>query len=175
MFNGNSWKLIKTTLLFVIFFFVVKAPDLFAKSYTIHISSFQNEEKATVDKDRLKKEGLPAFIKMVTIESKGVWYRVLIGPYTDHDKAVNTAKALTRKKLASYAKVMTYCGFKYLSKDKRSYVAQCIGGIYDGSVFKVKKILKTFYVVPEISPIIRDAEGETLEEAGDKACGCQSD
>ena len=174
MSNGNSWKLIKTTLLLVIFFFVVKAPDLFAKSYTIHISSFQNEEKATVDKDRLKKEGLPAFIKMVTIESKGVWYRVLIGPYTDHDKAINTAKALTRKKLASYAKVMTYCGFKYLSKDKRSYVAQCIGGTYDGSVFKIKRgIGKTFYVFPEIALIINDAKGETSDEAGKKACGCK--
>lgn len=173
MFNGNSWKLMKTTLLFVIFFFIAKTPDLFAASYVIHISSFQEENKATVDKDRLKKKELPAFIKMVKINNKGIWFRVLIGPYSDYNNAVSTAKILTRKKLASYAKVIPYCGFQYLSKDKRSYVAQCIGGTYDGSVFKIKKIGKTFYVVPEISPIIRDAEGETSEEVGDKACGCQ--
>jgi cell division protein FtsN len=100
MFNGNSWKLIKLTLLFVIFFFVVKAPDLFAASYVIHISSFQKEENATVDQERLKKKELPAFIKMVKINNKGIWYRVLIGPYSDYNNAVNTVKTLTRKKLA---------------------------------------------------------------------------
>ena len=173
MFNGNSWKLLKTTLLLVIFFFVVKAPDLFAASYVIHISSFQKEEKATVDQERLKKKELPAFIKMVKINNKGIWYRVLIGPYSDYNNAVNTVKTLTRKKLASYAKVIPYCGFQYLSKDKSGSVAQCVGGIFDGSVFKITRIGKTFYVVPEIAPVFRNAEGETSEEAGDKACGCQ--
>lgn len=174
MFSGNSWKLIKPTLLFVIFFFVVKAPDLFAASYVIHISSYQEEDKAIVDQGQLKKKELPAFIKMVKINNKGTWFRVLIGPYSDYDNAVSTAKVLTQKKLASYAKAIPYCGFQYLSKDKRSYVAQCIGGTYDGSVFKIKRgIVKYFYVVPEIAPIFRNAEGETVEEVGDKACGCQ--
>lgn len=174
MFNENSWKLIKTALLFIVFFFVVKTPDLFAASYVIHISSYQEENKAVVDQERLRKKELPAFIKMVKINNKGTWFRVLIGPYLDYNNSVSTAKALTQKKLASYAKVIPYCGFQYLSKDKRSYVAQCIGGNYDGSVFKIKRgIVKYFYVVPEISPIFRDAEGKNLEEVGDKACGCQ--
>jgi hypothetical protein len=160
--------------LFIVFFFIAKAPDLFAESYVIHISSYQEENKAIVDQERLKKKELPAFIKMAKINNKRTWFRVLIGPYSDYNNAVNTAKALTRKKLASYAKVIPYCGFQYLSKDKRSYVAQCIGGIFDGSVFKIKRgIVKIFYAVPEISPIFREAEGETFEEVGDKACGCQ--
>jgi len=150
------------------------APDLFAASYVIHISSYQEENKAIVDQDLLKKKELPAFIKMVEINNNGTWFRVLIGPYSDYNNAVNTATDLTRKKLASYAKVIPYCGFQYLSKDKRSYVSQCIGGTYDGSVFKIKRgIVKIFYAVPEISPIFRDAEGESLEEVGDKACGCR--
>jgi len=174
MSNGNSWNLIKTILLVLVYFFVVKAPDLFAASYVIHISSYQEEDKAIVDQGLLKKKELPAFIKMVKINNKKTWFRVLIGPYSDYDNAVSTAKALTQKKLTSYAKAIPYCGFQYLSKDKRSYVAQCIGGTYDGSVFKIKRgIVKYFYVVPEIVPIFNDAEGETAEEAGDKACGCQ--
>ena len=167
-------KLIKTMLLFFIVFFVAKTPDLFAASYAIHISSYQEEKNAVADQELLRKKELPALIKMVKIENKGIWFRVLIGPYSDYDNAVHTAKILTRKKLASYAKVIPYCGFQYLSKDKRAYVAQCIGGPYDGSVYKIKRgIVNIFYAVPEISPINSDAEGDTLEEVGDKACGCQ--
>jgi len=167
-------KLIKPVLLFFIVFCVAKTPDLLAASYAIHISSYQQEEKAIADQVQLRKMELPAVIKIVKIDNKGTWFRVLIGPYSDYDNAVHTAKVLTQKKIASYAKVIPYCGFQYLSKDKRAYVAQCIGGPYDGSVFKIKRgIINIFYAVPEISPISRDAEGETLGEVGDKACACQ--
>jgi hypothetical protein len=67
---------------------------------TIPLHSYQEEDKAIVDQGQLKKKELPVFIKMVKINNKGTWFRVLIGPYSD-------------------------------------------------------------------------AEGETVEEAGDKACGCQ--
>ncbi len=164
----------KIILLLGVILWVAPIPDVSAASYAIHISSYQQEEKAVADQETLRKMELPAVIKMVKLDRKGTWFRVLIGPYADYDNAVHTAAVLTRKKVTDYAKVIPYCGFQYLSKDKRAYVAQCIGGPYDGSVFKIKRgIINIFYAVPEISPINKDAEGDTLQAVGDKACACQ--
>jgi SPOR domain len=174
MLNKKSLKLIKTTLLFIVFFFVAKTPDLYAGSYVVHVSSYQNKEKAIFDKVLLEKNDFSAFIKTVDLGSKGVWFRVLIGPYSDYNQAKNIANTITRKKLVSNAKVIPHCGFKYISKNNGGYTAQCMGGTYDGSVFKIKRrIGKTFYVFPEIALILNDATGVTSDEAGKKACGCK--
>ena len=147
---------------------------MYAESYVVHASSYQNKENAIFDKVLLEKNDFSAFIKAVDLGSKGIWFRVLIGPYSNYNQAKNIANTITRKKLVSHAKVIPHCGFKYISKNNGGYAAQCMGGTYDGSVFKIKRgIGKTFYVVPEIAPVFRNAEGETSEEAGDKACWCQ--
>lgn len=174
MVTGKSWKLIKSTLLFFVFFLYTSASVLYAASYIVHASSYQNKENAIFDKVLLEKNDFSAFIKAVDLGSKGLWFRVLIGPYSDYNQAKNIADTINRKKLVSNAKVIPHCGFKYISKNNGGYAAQCLGGSYDGSVFKIKRGFgKTFYVVPEIAPIINDAKGETSDEAGKKACGCQ--
>lgn len=174
MVTGESWKLIKTTALFFIFFLFTSASVLYAGSYVVHVSSYQDKENAIFDKVLLERNDFSAFIKTVDLGSKGVWFRVLVGPYSDYNQAKNIANTITRKKLVSHAKVIPHCGFKYISKDNGGYAAQCLGGAYDGSVFKIKRgIGKTFYVAPEIAPIFNDAKGETSEEAGKNACGCR--
>ncbi len=129
MVNGKSCKLIKTTLLFFVFFLFTRASVLYAESYIIHVSSYQNKENAIFDKVLLEKNDFSAFVKTVDLGSKGIWFRVLIGPYSNYNQAKNIANTITRKKLVSYAKVIPHCGFKYISKNNGGYNAQCLGGI----------------------------------------------
>jgi len=160
-------------LLFLIFFIIAAVSDLYAESYVVHISSYQKEDDAVLNKKLLEKNNFTAFVKKVGLEGKGVWFRVLVGPYSDYDQAVNTASTLIQRKLASYVKIMPDCGFKYISKDNEDYIAICVGGNYDGSVFEIKKSGNVFRAVTKISVINRDAEGNCREEAGSKACGCR--
>jgi SPOR domain len=171
-----KFKLFILTSAYIIVFALlgtVAVPISFAASYVVHISSYQDEADAVIDMNVLEKKGLPAFVKKVDLGEKGTWFRVLVGPYPDYDQASNAEKSIIREKFITYAKVMAFCGFKFISKKGDAYSAQCVGGNYDGSVFKVKKYLNGFKVVPEISPINRKPTGISREEVAEKACGCQ--
>ena len=159
--------------LFPVFFSIVWASDLYAESYVVHISSYQNEDDAISGRNLLEKNHFPAFVRKIGLEGKGVWFRVFAGPYADYDKAVNVAGTLIQKKLASFVKVMPDCGFKYISKKGNDYTAQCIGGKYDGSVYVIKKSGNVFRAVPKLSVISDDSGGGSREEAGYEACGCR--
>jgi hypothetical protein len=159
--------------LFPFFFCIVGISDLYAESYVVHVSSYQNEDDAVSNRKLLEKNHFPAFVKKLGFEGKGIWYRVLVGPYPDYDKAVNIAGTLIHRKFATYVKVMPDCGFKYISKKGNDYTAQCIGGKYDGSVYTIKKSGNVFRAVPDLSVISDDSEGASREEAGYKACGCR--
>lgn len=149
------------------------APVCLAASYVVHISSYQNEADAIIDVMIIEKKGLPGFVKKVDLGEKGTWFRVLIGPYSDPDQASDIAESIAKDKLITYARVMAFCGYEFISKKGDVYTAQCSGGRYDGSVFKIKKYLNGFKVVPEISPINRKPTGISREEVAEKACGCQ--
>lgn len=172
----TKYKFLILTGILVIAFSLVgmtAASMSFAAAYVVHISSYQNEADALIDAKVLEKKGLPVFVKKVDLGEKGTWFRVLIGPYADYDEASDTASSVIDEAVIVYAKVMAFCGFEFISKKGRVYTAQCRGGNYDGSVFKIKKYLNGFKVVPEISPINSKPTGISREEVAEQACGCR--
>jgi len=71
-------------MLFLIFFIIASVSDLYAESYVVHISSFQKEGDAILNKNLLEKNNFPVFVKKVGLDGKGIWFRVLVGPYSDY-------------------------------------------------------------------------------------------
>ncbi|KUO59130.1 hypothetical protein APF79_10945 [bacterium BRH_c32] len=63
-------------------------------SYNVQVSSWRNQSKAIVEVDRLKKQGLAAFVMEAYLPEKGGnWYRVRIGNF----KSINEAKTFLSK------------------------------------------------------------------------------
>ena len=58
------------------------------KPYVIRIATFSNPLKAQEMVDQLQKNGITAFIKQVTMPDKGVFNRIYIGHFEDHQSAV---------------------------------------------------------------------------------------
>jgi len=54
----------------------------------IRIATFSNPLKAQEMVDQLQKNGITAFIKQVTMPDKGVFNRIYIGHFEDHQSAV---------------------------------------------------------------------------------------
>lgn len=57
------------------------------KPYVIRIATFSNAVKAKEIVDHLQKNGITAFTKQVTIPDKGVFNRIYIGHFEDHQSA----------------------------------------------------------------------------------------
>jgi capsular exopolysaccharide synthesis family protein len=57
------------------------------KSYVIRIATFSNPINAKEMVDQLEKNGITAFIKQVTMPDKGVFNRIYIGHFEDHQSA----------------------------------------------------------------------------------------
>jgi cell division septation protein DedD len=66
-------------------------------SFVVQIASFRTGEDAKALAARLKLYKLSTFIETADLADKGVWYRVLAGPYSSRGEA-DTAVALLKKK-----------------------------------------------------------------------------
>lgn len=55
-------------------------------SYFLQVGSFRTPEDADTQKAKLALMGLVSTIQKVTVDGKGSWYRVRLGPYTDRRK-----------------------------------------------------------------------------------------
>ncbi len=66
-------------------------------SFVVQIASFRTGEDAKVLAARLKLYKLSTFVETADLGDKGVWYRVLAGPYSSREGA-DTAAALLKKK-----------------------------------------------------------------------------
>lgn len=55
-------------------------------NYFLQVGSFRNANDADTQKARLALLGLISTIQKVTVDGKGSWYRVRLGPYTDRRK-----------------------------------------------------------------------------------------
>lgn len=66
-------------------------------SFVVQIASFRTSEDAKKLGDRLKTHNLTTFVESADLGKKGVWYRVLAGPYASRDNA-DQAAALLREK-----------------------------------------------------------------------------
>lgn len=62
----------------------------FAGQYVIHVSSFRGTERASEEGLYLLGRGYPVFMYHVDLGSKGMWYRVYVGPFATRDDAMDT-------------------------------------------------------------------------------------
>lgn len=69
-------------------------PNGTAVSYVIQTASFRKTEDAAKLKQRLAGKHLTAFVEAIEVPGKGIWYRVMVGPYTDSAAAEQAAKQL---------------------------------------------------------------------------------
>ncbi len=60
----------------------------FADRYIIHVSSFRGRQKAKDEAFYLLGWGYPVFMYHVDLGSKGMWYRVYVGPYDTREEAM---------------------------------------------------------------------------------------
>jgi cell division septation protein DedD len=71
-------------------------------SYELQVSSFKSPDEAGILLRRLEKKGYRPYIQQADLGSKGIWYRVFIGPYANKEKARTAAISLkAREKLDS--------------------------------------------------------------------------
>ncbi len=64
-----------------------------ANGYMVQVSSFRELDGARALKNRLSKNGYPAFLREAVIPDKGVWYRVYLGRYPDKESALFAAES----------------------------------------------------------------------------------
>ena len=72
---------------------VVQPPDQ-SGSFVVQVASFQALHDAKKLEARLLKLDLPAFVERADLGSKGIWHRVLTGPYKDEKAANQIASSL---------------------------------------------------------------------------------
>ena len=67
----------------------------------VQVASFRTSEDARKLADRLKIYQLTTFVESADLGKKGVWYRVLAGPYENREKADQTSALLKAKERLS--------------------------------------------------------------------------
>ena len=70
-------------------------------SYIIQVASVQKMDGAQDLMGRLSKGGYPAFVEKTDLGSKGVWFRVYVGPFASKSSADGAASTLRASRLAS--------------------------------------------------------------------------
>lgn len=68
--------------------------------YVVQVISTQDKAEAAAVFERLKVKKLPVYQEDVDFGSKGVWLRIIIGPYSDKPSANKVAKELKKEKFA---------------------------------------------------------------------------
>jgi cell division septation protein DedD len=73
--------------------------------WVVQVFSSQSAADAGLLRDKLGNMGYPAFITEADLGKKGIWYRVLFGPYLDKESAIQAqAYAGAKDKLNGFAK-----------------------------------------------------------------------
>ncbi len=71
--------------------------------YAVQVASFEKESQARRMVDKLRRDGLPAYLRTSRVRGAGLRYRVRVGPFRDFDKAKGLAGRLRlQKRLAAY-------------------------------------------------------------------------
>ncbi|MBW2503379.1 MAG: SPOR domain-containing protein [Deltaproteobacteria bacterium] len=79
----------------------VAQPPGQAGSFVVQVASFQNLQDAKKLETRLLKLDLPAFVERADLGNKGIWHRVLAGPYEDEKAAIQIAASLKNEQKLS--------------------------------------------------------------------------
>lgn len=69
--------------------------------FVVQIASFRTQQDAAKLSGRLKTYKLTTYVEAADLGEKGVWHRVLAGPYTSRESADKTAKLLREKERLS--------------------------------------------------------------------------
>lgn len=64
---------------------------------SIQICSFQKQDQAQAEAERLKALGIDAFVRHERVRGKGMWYRVYAGKFNSRRKALDYERELKRK------------------------------------------------------------------------------
>lgn len=75
-------------------------PEKKEGEYVVQVISTQDPVEAATTFERLKVKKLPVYQENVDFGSKGVWLRIIIGPYSDKPSANKVAKELKKEKFA---------------------------------------------------------------------------
>jgi len=67
-------------------------------AYMLQLGSFQKQNDAYAFLEKLRKKGAMPFIRRAELPTRGVWYRVYLGPY-DSKKSANKAKNKAKESL----------------------------------------------------------------------------
>lgn len=70
-------------------------------AFVVQVASFRTSEDAGKLAERLKDYQLSTFVESADLGKKGVWHRVLAGPYANREKADQTANLLREKERLS--------------------------------------------------------------------------
>jgi len=70
-------------------------------AFVVQVASFRTSEDAGKLAERLKVYQLATFVESVDLGEKGVWHRVLVGPYVNREKADQTTRLLREKERLS--------------------------------------------------------------------------
>jgi cell division protein FtsN len=68
--------------------------------YLLQVGSFRNEQEANGLKAHLASLGIPARIEKTTLNDRGRWHRVQVGPFSDLDKLNQTRSLLAENNLS---------------------------------------------------------------------------
>ncbi|MBE0501827.1 MAG: SPOR domain-containing protein [Desulfuromonadales bacterium] len=66
-------------------------------SHVLQIASFRSPDEAGILVRRLEKNGYQPYIQQADLGSKGIWYRVFLGPYSSQEQAQTAAISLKAK------------------------------------------------------------------------------
>ena len=75
-------------------------------SFYVHVSSFKVQENAIEDQKRFNQAGYDTLIRQVDLGEKGVWYRVIVGPYASKTDASGVAARITTAGLSDYTVII---------------------------------------------------------------------
>ncbi|HHC71826.1 MAG TPA: hypothetical protein ENK54_02935 [Thiotrichales bacterium] len=67
------------------------------QSWVVQVASFEKQEKARELRDRLRKEGLEAFVEPYRLSGEHILYRVRVGPFLDLSQAREAKIAINRR------------------------------------------------------------------------------
>ena len=68
-----------------------------ATPHVLQISSFRSPDEAGILVRRMEKKGYRPYIQQADLGSKGIWYRVFLGPYASKEKAQAASISLKAK------------------------------------------------------------------------------
>lgn len=74
--------------------------------YVVQVSSTQDKNEAVRKSSQLQALHFPVYLQSVDLGERGVWQRVLVGPYADHADAAKVAALLQPYESDAFVRVL---------------------------------------------------------------------